>query len=320
VQLEVRHLRALDTVARHGGLTRAAAVLGVSQPALTMQLRRIERLLGGELFRRGPRGVTPTAFGDFVLARARAALADVDDILAARPAPAGETAVRVGGFESRLLIGLIGRLEVALPGAHVTLHAEYSTRLLLDLIAAHRLDLALVADYPGHELRPPSPVRHDLVAVEPVFVALAAGHRLAGRAEVDLAELAGEEWVLPPSDGTGWPEHFLEVCAARGFTPDARHRLVDAETKRELVATGWAVGPCQATFQPGPGVVVRPLTGDPVWMRHLVTWDPAGPLTGPAEPLVRLVREAHAAVAGGCPAYLDWLARRGRSVGASWAS
>ncbi|GAA2089535.1 LysR family transcriptional regulator [Actinomadura alba] len=320
MQLEVRHLRALDTVARHASVTRAAAVLGVSQPALTMQLRRIERLLGGELFARGPQGVMPTAFGDFVLARARAALADVDDILAARPPAPGVSTVRVGGFESRLLIGLIGRLEAALPGAHVTVHAEYSTRLLLDLIAAHRLDLALVSDYPGHELRPPPPVRHDLVAVEPVFVALAAGHRLAARAQIDLADLAGEEWVLPPSDGTGWPEHFLEACAARRFTPDVRYRMVDAETKRELIATGRAVGPCQATFEPERGVVVRPLTGDPVWMRHLVTWDPAGPLTGPGEPLVRLAREAHAAVAGGCPAYLDWLTRRGRSVGASWAS
>jgi DNA-binding transcriptional LysR family regulator len=318
VQLEVRHLRALDTVARHASLTRAAAVLGVSQPALTMQLRRIERLLGGEVFARGPRGVTPTAFGDFVLARTRAALADVDDILAARPSAAGMSTLRVGGFESRLLVSLIGRLETALPGVRVTLHAEYSTRLLLDLIAAHRLDLALVTDYPGHELRSAPQLRHDLVAVEPVFVALAAGHRLAGRAEVDLSDLAAEEWVLPPSDGTGWPEHLLEACAARGFAPDARYRMVDAETKRELVATGWAVWPCQATFRPADDIVVRPITGDPVRMRHLVTWEAAGPLAGHAEPLVRLVRDAYAAVVDGCPAYLGWLARRGRTAGASW--
>ncbi|MBC6463178.1 LysR family transcriptional regulator, partial [Actinomadura sp. HBU206391] len=93
---------------------------------------------------------------------------------------------------------------------------------------------------------------------------------------------------------------------------------VDAETKRGLVAAGWAVWPCQATLQPGSDIVVRPLAGDPVRTRHLVTWDPAGPLAGPAEPLVRLVRDAYAAVVDGCPAYLDWLARRGRTVHAPW--
>lgn len=316
----MRHLRVLDTVSRSGSLTRAAVALGVSQPALTAQLLRIERLLGAAVFARGRKGVTATPFGEFVLAQTRAVLADVDDIVAARPDGPGMSTLRIGGFESPTLLEVAGRLEAALPGVRCTLRAEYSTRLLLDMIASGRLDLALITDYPGHELRPLPSVQHDLVAFEPVFVALSAGHRLAGRTEVGLAELAGEVWVLPPSDGTGWPEHFAEACAAAGFAPRAGYRMVDAAMKRDLVAAGWAVWPCQATVDPGEDVAVRPLEDDPVRMRHLVAWRPAGPLAAHAAMVVELARDAYATVVRDRPAYNAWLRRRGRTVGAAWQS
>jgi len=80
MELEIRHLRVICMVAKTGSVSRAAAALRVSQPGLSAQLHRIERMLGGTLFERRPQGVAITPFGEMVLARARAILPTIDDL------------------------------------------------------------------------------------------------------------------------------------------------------------------------------------------------------------------------------------------------
>ncbi|NUR90909.1 MAG: LysR family transcriptional regulator [Nonomuraea sp.] len=307
MQLELRHLRTLRAIADHGSVTRAAAALGVSQPALTAQLRRIEGVLGGAVFARDHRGVTPTAFGEFVLARARVVLAGVDELLTAGQPELAE--VRVGCFEHPVVVPLMDNLAAALPEARITLQTEHFVRVLVDMVANGRLDLALVADYPEHALRPTPSFGMGVVAVEPVFVALPAAHPLAARESLDLADLAHEPWVVPPSDGMGWPEHLLEACARAGFTPRARYQLVEAGVRRELIGSGHAVSACQALYDPGPRGVVLPLRGDPLWMRQVLIWRPS--LAAHAPVLLERARAAHATVAASSPAYSGWASRRG---------
>ncbi|MEV6109503.1 LysR family transcriptional regulator [Streptomyces sp. NPDC051940] len=297
MDLEIRHLRALSAIAEHGSVTRAAAALGVSQPALTAQLRRIEGVLGGEVFLRGRRGVEPTPFGEFVLSRTRAALGNIDDLLSRTPgAAAGAGAVvRFGAYESRLTVAVEERLAALLPEARTELQVAYYTGLLLDRVAAGRLDGALLADYPGFELRPPASVRWAAVATDPVHVVLPADHRAAGAGEVRLADLAEEDWVVPPSDGTGWPEHLLRACEQAGFRPRARYQLEQTGMRTALVAAGRAVSACQALHPPMDGVVVRPLAGEPMRMRLLLVWHRDGALAGCAQDLVAAVREEHRA-------------------------
>lgn len=80
MDLDIRHLRLVDTIARATSITKAATVLGVSQPALTLQLQRVERLVGGPLFHRERHGVRPTALGEMVLTHGRAVLVTVDGL------------------------------------------------------------------------------------------------------------------------------------------------------------------------------------------------------------------------------------------------
>ncbi|WP_219509402.1 LysR family transcriptional regulator [Nonomuraea ceibae] len=308
MKLELRHLETLRTIADQGSVTRAAAALGVSQPALTAQLRRIEGVLGGLVFARDHRGVTATPFGEFVLARARVVLAGVDDLLAAGPYELAGQAVRVGSFEHPVVVPLVANLMRAFPEARITLQTEHFVRVLVDMVANGRLDVALVADYPGHELRPQPSLGLEAVAVEPVFVALPAAHPLASREEVELADLAGEPWVLPPPDGLGWPEHLLDACGRAGFTPRARYQLIGAGVRGELIGAGHAVSACQALHDPGPGVVVRPLAGNPLWMRQVLVWRPGFAAHVPA--LLDSARAAHAAVAARRPPYTTWLTRQ----------
>src|SRR4051812_4502996 len=71
MDIDLRHLRVICAIADAGSVTKAAAALGLAQPALTTQLKRIERTLGGALFERDRRGARLTPLGDMVLARAR---------------------------------------------------------------------------------------------------------------------------------------------------------------------------------------------------------------------------------------------------------
>src|SRR5690606_22643208 len=94
MRLELRHLQVVCSIADYGSLTKAASALGLAPSALTTQLQRIERSIGGALFERDRRGARPTALGDLVLDRARTLLPAVRDLHeeAARLAGNGATA------------------------------------------------------------------------------------------------------------------------------------------------------------------------------------------------------------------------------------
>jgi DNA-binding transcriptional LysR family regulator len=305
VHLELRHLRALCAIADAGSLTRAAAGLGVSQPALSAQLRRIELMLDGRVFERSGLGVTPTAYGRFVITRARSALTNADELM---PAPEPGVA-RFGGVSGPSLVGLLRRVFALLPDVEVTVRTENSPRLLLDLLTARYLDAAALTDHPGHELPVRPAVESRVVAAEPVFVALPDGHRLAGQEEVALAELAADAWVLPPPDGTGWPDAFVAACARAGFTPKVPYLVAEPPTRRGLIASGRAVSPYGAGVAAGPGVTVRPLAGTPLWRWHLIAWRRDGAFAGIAGELARLAGEAYEEAIACLPHHRDWLAR-----------
>jgi DNA-binding transcriptional LysR family regulator len=291
MELELRHLRTICAIADSGSVTRAAATLGATQPAVSAQLRRIERLLGGDLFVRSRNGVVATEYGAGVLARARSVLAEVSQLRWQRPV--GASVIRVGGVSGPILVGWARRLAALFPETEISVHNAYSPKVLADMVGADRLDAASLVDYPGHELRVNSSVSTALVAAEPLRVALRSGHHLARRRTIDLAELAAEPWVLSCSDGAGWPDYFYEACCAAGFTPAVRHHVTALAPLHEILAGGLAISPCQATFAPPPGVVVLPLTGDPMLMRHLIGWQSFGRLAGYAGRLLQFARDTY---------------------------
>lgn len=216
--------------------------------------------------------------------------------------------MRIGGYHTPVLAGLLRRL-FEMPGVPITVHTEYSPRLLLDLLVSNRLDVATLVDYPGHELPAIPTVGTRVIAIEPVAVALPAGHRLADRDEIPLSELADEDWLVTPSDGAGWPECFYTACQEAGFVPRVRHMLTEHDMIRALVAEGRAIAPCQVTHQGGPNVVVRPLTGPTLWLRHLLAWRLGGALAGRIPELAALAAEVHEASIADFPGFADRLLR-----------
>ncbi|MEU2060306.1 LysR family transcriptional regulator [Streptomyces sp. NPDC013455] len=312
MELELRHLKTIRTIADAGSLTRAATLLGLAQPALSAQLRRIERALGGTLFERGRYGVRATALGELVLERTRIVLPAVSQLQqeAARFARTQRDGkrLRLGGTHGPLLGALVDRLADAAPGTTVTTCASWSERELAGQLAEGRLDFALTGAC-GSAL-PPDP-RHlvwEEIAVDPVFVMLPEGHPLARGREVSLAALAPEEWACVPGDGC-FADCFTAACARAGFTP---RRMYETDTAScvHLVQVGRAVGLCRATFPPTPGLTTRPLAGTPLVWRHLLGWHPAGQRPDTAATVVAEARRAHAGAAARSDSYARWLARR----------
>ncbi|MCS0639492.1 LysR family transcriptional regulator [Streptomyces sp. LP05-1] len=274
MQLELRHLQAIRRIAEAGSLGTAARRLGVSQPALSAQLRRIERAVGGELFVRGPRGVEPTRLGEFVLARARRVLGEMDALGAEARGFAPGGPLRLGCILLVLVGALLDRTDAVMAGQELTVDVGVSVTALVRALAAGQYDAILYGEVNDHRVSlPDNAETRTVVPREPFCVRLSAAHPLAAREAVGLADLAGEQWLGLVEDDDGGPEALTEACARAGFTPQLRYRITDRTLGHELVAAGRAVALTQPTASAAPGTVLRPLTGDPLTGRVRLAWN-----------------------------------------------
>ncbi|GAA0718074.1 LysR family transcriptional regulator [Dactylosporangium roseum] len=310
MDLELRHLRVVCAIADAGSVTKAASVLGLAQPALTAQLQRIERALGGVLFERDRRGARATALGELVLARARVLLPAVKGLQdeATRLASTAGTAgrYRIGAVNGPILGGLVHRLTTNHPDAHVSTHASWSAAELGDMVLAGKLDFVLVGACGD---APPviTGLAWRVVAADPVFLLLPEDHVLADRDEVDLAELADAQWVAAPGDGCFSACHAA-ACARAGFTPKV---LFETEVRGaiDLIESGDAVGLCQATLRPMAGLVTAPIVGAPLHWRQMIGWLPDGPAADVAGQVWAYAIEAYADAVRRNDRYSAWLGR-----------
>ncbi|MDG4766264.1 LysR family transcriptional regulator [Solwaraspora sp. WMMD406] len=309
MNLELRHLRVVCAIAETGSVTKAASMLGLAQPALTAQLQRIERTLGGPLFERDRRGARPTALGELVLARARVLLPAMKGLQdeAARLAGTGSvmSRFRLGGVNSPILGGLVHRLAADQPQAQISTYASWYVDELAQMVLGGRLDYALTgvcgdatpsAEF-GLAWRP--------VAVDAIFVLLPEGHPMAQHREVELGMLADEQWVAAPGDGC-FGDCFAAACARSGFTPRKMYET-DIRGCVDLVESGEAVALCQATFRPISGLVTRPLAGAPLRWRLLLGWHPDAPAATLADRVFDHAAAAYTDSLARNPQYLGWL-------------
>ncbi|SFQ66386.1 DNA-binding transcriptional regulator, LysR family [Amycolatopsis arida] len=319
MEMDVRHLRTVDTIATEGSLSKAAATLGLSQPALTTQLQRIERHFGGQLFRRGRHGAVATPLGEFVLAKARLVLPAVDELNreAGRYAAGFSAAMplRYGAVPGPLMAGLLQRLASRSVTA-VSMRTEPSSLVLADLVAHRSLELAALLEYVDYPVGLAADIERRVIAVEPAFVLLPADCPLAERAELELSDLRDASWVLPPLADNGLRDTLDKACAPSGFRPRLAHEA-DASGARDLIASGHAIGIGQASFRATPGIAVRAIVGSPLRVRHSLIWATAGPIAAMADQVVSAATGAYDAAVRRSRPYRQWLSRHSRSELAS---
>ena len=308
MDIELRHLRIVCAIAEAGSVTKAAAALGLAQPALATQLKRIERSLGGALFERDRLGARPTALGDLVLARARVllpALRGLQDEASEMIGAARVRRYRVGATNGPIVGGLIQRLATTYPRHQVSAHASWSMNEIADKMVAGELDFGLIGACVAQPLPAPGNVVWQPVSLDPVWVLLPAGHALAGRDEIALGELSGERWVSAPGDGC-FNDCFAAACARAGFAPVPMLEM-DAASCFDLVAGGSAVALAQGMVREIPGAVAVPLTGSPLRWRHLLGWDRGVPAARAAPEVFQLAVLAYQEIVGQRRRYADWL-------------
>ncbi|CRK58362.1 transcriptional regulator, LysR family [Alloactinosynnema sp. L-07] len=312
MHLDVHHLRVVRAVAESGSLSRAAAALGVTQPAASAQLKRLEQLLGYQLFERRGGIVVPTAMGDLLLRRITSVLPQMDrlleDIGLANGADLPPSTARVGAVCSAVVAHLASAISSVWPEIDETtiVHDDDSDGLLA-LLEEGRAECAMVKDYPGYELTLPRAVDMAVVAVEPTFVMLPEHHPLACNAEIELTDLRDANWVLA-GNGTSavFTEFFTRTCADAGFVPDITH-MVSSQPMAQMVVRSGAVGLVQPCCEGHAGVAIRPLRGEVLRRRHVLAWRGDTFVAERQEKLVAALSEAYWSEAERSPAYRRYL-------------
>jgi DNA-binding transcriptional LysR family regulator len=256
----LRELRYFVATAEELNVTAAAARLYVSQPALSKQLRALERRLGLELFDRRPRGLELTAAGRALLPVAREVLSAWDE---------GFAVARRAGRPRQMVVGMqtaVGR-DLQRPAAQRFTAAAPGWTVSLRLVgwddpsaglADASSDVAFVwLPVPDAGLATRVLVREDR------WLAMPAEHPLAGRDEIAFADLLAEPFVALPAAAGALRDFWLGADARDGGTPVIGAEATAADEVLELVSAGAGVALIaegNARLYERPGITFRPVT------------------------------------------------------------
>lgn len=273
--IDLRRLQVLRVLHEHGTVTAAAHALHLTPSAVSQQIRQLSRDLGVDLLEPIGRRVQLTSTAHTLLRHADDLYAQWElaraDLAAAESGEAGQ--LRLCGFPTglaSLLTPAAARLRHAHPRLAVHI-AEAQHTDCFRLLLADQADIAVVVAVPdGPPLDDPRFDQRPLLD-DPLDLVVPAGHPLAGRASVELAEAAHESWILP-SEGIDHYHVTLVACATAGFAPRFGHEAQEWPAVIALVAHDFGVCllPRLAPLPAHHSVVRIPLRGTPTPSRRIV--------------------------------------------------
>jgi len=264
--MELRHLRYFVTLAEELNFNRAAARLHISQPPLTRQIQQLEEDLGSRLFIRTTRGVELTEAGRSMLADAQRILGLVDVAKErTRKISRGQFGqLDVGIFGSAILNHIprvLREFRNTYPEVEIALHQQTKS----EQIQALR-ERRLTIGFNRHV-----PVEPDIIVetvfLEPLVIALHNKHPLARHKSIGIEEIVDEPLILYPSNTRpGFADDVMALFRNIGTVPRVVQEVTDVVTSIALVSSGFGIclTPKAASSLMLPGVVYRPIKGDPV--------------------------------------------------------
>ena len=308
MDIEVRHLRMLCAIEEAGSLSQAASALGVTQPAITVSLRRLEGHVGGSLFTRNRTGVVPTELGQRLVARARVALAEVDHLAAGTLSASTDCQLVAGLSMMAPTCAIMAALEERL-GSRIRFIADGSTASLAHDLKhrKHDFSVLLVSEDGLNEL--PNEVKSRVLQPSiPVFVAMQPSNPLASLAEIPVAALAQETWVAPSGSDDGSLADLRTMCAQAGFLPNVRY-IAPPGTGRSIIEYNNAVQLAEPTTINTDRVVTRPIAGDPLRWRLVLAWHHGRLEQTLPDEIHRVVLDTYRDHAKQSPTYRSWWER-----------
>src|SRR5919107_1149585 len=294
--LDVKRLRVLREVAARGSFSAAAESFAYTQSAVSQQIAALEREAGTKLVERSARGVRLTEAGralvrhtDVILARLADAEAELDAIAGIRGGRLRMVSFPTAG--ATIAPRAIGRFRERFPGVEVTL-APREPDEGLECLKAGECDIALTVEAGFEPISDRAIERHHLLD-DPLYLCVPAGHRVASKARIRLADLAGESWIMGTTGVCPDGLVLERACQAAGFEPRVAFASDDYTAIQGFVAAG--VGVCLipdlALVAVRDDVVVRPLEGRPP-VRHVLAVTPAGGHVSPAAAaMLEILRE-----------------------------
>jgi LysR family transcriptional activator of glutamate synthase operon len=236
--MELDQLRSFVAVAEARSFTRAAALVHLSQPAISRQIGRLEKELGAELFERYGRRVECTANGQLLLPLARTIVSRADEAARLIREHVGMVSSRVrfgssGIVFAHLLPAILASFLQAYPKIHLDL-IEREDSLLEEAVANGEIDCAIVTGWGSPRA---SVVR---LLTEEVFLVVSQSHRLADRSSVSLSELANESLLLPPLT-LNMANHLTDACRRAGFEPRVPYRVNYLELSKVYARQGMGI-------------------------------------------------------------------------------
>jgi DNA-binding response OmpR family regulator/DNA-binding transcriptional LysR family regulator len=274
-------LRQFVAVAHEEHLTRAADLLGVPQPTLSRAIARLEAELGVPLFARPGRSVKLTRHGRLLLEGAERAVATLTghlQLLADEADPArGRVALAfLHTLGTEAVPRMLRDFRAINPGIRFAL-VQGSADMLLTRLRAGEVDLCLTAPLPDQ----PDMVARSLDS-QRIDLVVPAGHRLARRHGVRLAEAAAEDFICM-KPGYGLRVITDELCHAAGFEPRIAFEGEEAATCQGLVGAGLGVSLLPATLGAvaDPDVVALTITAPRAARTVGLVWMAERPLVPP---------------------------------------
>ncbi|MFN8217569.1 MAG: LysR family transcriptional regulator [Solirubrobacterales bacterium] len=239
--LNSSRLRVFREVVEQGSFSAAADALAYSQSAVSQAIATLEGELGTPLIERRRGGVRPTPAGAALAAHAGGILARMqaaeEEVAAIARGRGGR--LRIASFPTAgaaLMPRVIAAFRASHPGVEVNM-AEGEPEEIAPALRAGEYDLALLFEFEGVGERLGAGMRRFELTDDPLRLLLPAGHRLAGRERIELADLRDEPWVLT-SAASASAKHVVRSCHAAGFEPIVSFESDDYLTVQGLVGAG----------------------------------------------------------------------------------
>lgn len=312
--LDLATVRAFVAVADDGQFSGAAALLGISQQAVSKRIARLEKRFGLALFDRIPTGATPTAAAVRFLPHARSLLAVADEAVATvlrQPRPLRVAVLGERATEMRAMRYYLDRhpdrdTEIVLTNAFATSR---------DALMAGRVDAALARASGGPRNLPPR-IGAVPFHLDPLHLLVGRNHPLAGRTAVPLAELAGiSVWIPGTSVESEWTDYYRELSRFSGVVIDSRRRAelfpdIPADRGPAPIVTvieHIAASDSLATFSADgfespwhPNIRRVPVVDPTPAYPHALLWDTADPHPGIADLVAYFRAHYNRDIAGDC--------------------
>lgn len=297
-RLKLRHLRLIVSLDDHRKLNRAAAELGLTQPAASKMLSEVEKTVGVPLFERLPRGIEPTRYGEALIRRTRLMLSELgqagDEIAALRSETGGAAAIgALTTPAAEILPETIRAARARIAGLQVAVDVDCSTVLVARLLKA-RLDFAIARIPEGVDA---GLLTYEEIGAERPALVVRRGHPLASRRVVRVSDLADVDWVLPTRGAQ--IRRGVETLLRRHGLPapqpalNSNSLLLAQLTMAETDAVAAVSAPVAAMFTATGGFHILPLEEPLIGAPYGLVSVRGRPLSPPARILYNIVRDLH---------------------------